>query len=163
MRFRLTRNSAIVLATLLAFCSLNFSQLPCCGAESDDSKTHNKLVEHPAASIGAPIDKYSEALRDYKRDLNRKIKRSWLPPKDGRHAVVRFSLNRNGEVGNLAISVSSGCMASDQSALNAVKLAQPFRAIPIELPAPLDAEFDFHSYVNEYSRQKPSGVSLRSR
>lgn len=161
--FLLTRFSVLVLAALLVFCCINFSQLPCCGAEGDDSKTNNELVEHPAAAIGAPIDKYSEVLRAYKRDLNRKIKRSWFPPKDGSHAVVSFSLNRRGEVSNLAIYQSSGSMASDESALNAVKLAQPFRAIPMELPAPLDAKFDFQFYVNEYSFRMVPGVSLRSR
>jgi TonB family protein len=77
--------------------------------------------------------------------------------------VVRFYLNRKGEVSGLGLSVSSGDKFSDEAALNAVKHAQPFSAIPKELPAPLEAEFNFKIYDDRDSLQKPPGLTLRAR
>lgn len=64
---------------------------------------------------------------------------------------------------SLFISESSGDKASDEAALNAVKHAQPFGAIPKELPAPLEAEFNFKIYEDRNSLQRPPGLTLRVR
>jgi TonB family protein len=146
----------------MALCCINFCQLPCCGAETEKANMSCELEDRstdfrPLQSAGD-----SEVLRGYGRGISHWIKRCWYPPKDGRHPVVRFSLNRNGEVSNLGLSVSSGDRFSDEAAINAVKHAQPFRAIPKELPAPLEAEFNFKIYGNPNSRQKAPGLTLRA-
>lgn len=153
-----TSNFATIVA-VLAFASVSLSQLPCCGAEGDKADLKCELEHRSTDSRSNQNERYSRAMRVYKCDLEHRIKRRWFPPKDGSPAVVRFSLSRNGEASNVSLLISSGETFSDQAALNAVKLAQPFKAIPKELPAPLEAEFNFWLYSN--SGQKPPGLTLR--
>jgi TonB family protein len=157
-----TSNFATIVAVLV-FAFISLGQLPCCGAEGDKSDLNCDMAirspdSRPVQNVGD-----SEVLRGYKRGISHRIMRCWYPPKDGRHAVVRFYLNRKGEVSGLGLSVSSGDKFSDGAALNAVKHAQPFRAIPKQLPAPLEAEFNFKIYDDRNSLQKPPGLTLRAR
>lgn len=154
-----TSNFATIVA-VLAFASVSLSQLPCCGAEDDKANVGCESEDRSTDSRPVQSAGDSEVLRGYKRGISHRIMRCWYPPKDGRHPVVRFSLNRNGEVSNLGLAVRSGDKASDEAALNAVKHAQPFRAIPKELPAPLEAEFNCQIYGNRNSRQKLPGLTL---
>ena len=156
-----TSNLATIIAVLV-FAFISLGQLPSFGAEGDkpDRNCDMAVVSPDSRPVQSAGD--SEVLRGYGRGISQRIKRCWYPPKDGRHPVVRFSLNRNGEVSNLGLSVSSGDKFSDEAALNAVKHAQPFRAIPKELPAPLEAEFNCQIYGNPNSRQKAPGLTLRA-
>jgi periplasmic protein TonB len=65
-------------------------------------------------------------------ELQRRVKRNWIPPEQGnsRRSVLRFSISRNGEVSNLRIGKSSGNPDSDAAAMDAVRRAAPFRALP---------------------------------
>ena len=146
-------------AAVFVFCFISLAQLPCCGAEDDKSDLKCELEHRSTDSRSNQNERYSRAMRVYKCDLEHRIKRRWFPPADGSPAVVRFSLSRKGEVSNVSLLISSGERFSDQAALNAVKLAQPFKAIPKDLPAPLEAEFNFWLYSN--SGQKPPGLTLR--
>lgn len=161
MILQLASNSVILVVVLMALCWSNICQLPCCGAEGDKANVGCESEDRSTDSRPVQSAGDSEVLRGYKRGISHRIMRCWYPPKDGRHPVVRFSLNRNGEVSNLGLSVTSGDKASDEAALNAVKHAQPFRAIPKELPAPLEAEFNCQIYGNRNSRQKLPGLTLR--
>lgn len=160
---QLARNFVILVVVLMALCCINVCHLPCCGAEGDKSDLNCDMAVRSPDSRLVQSAGDSEVLRAYKRGISHRIKRCWYPPKDGRHPVVRFDLNRNGEVSNLGLSVSSGDKFSDEAALNAVRHAQPFRAIPKELPAPLEAEFNCQIYGNPNSRQKAPGLTLRAR
>jgi TonB family protein len=158
----LKRSNFATIVAVLVFAFISFGQLPCRGVEGDKANVsceleHRSTDSRPVQSAGD-----SEVLRGYRRGISHRIMRCWYPPKDGRHPVVRFSLNRKGEVSNLGLSVSSGDKFSDEAALNAVKHAQPFRAIPKELPAPLEAEFNCQIYGNPNSRQKAPGLTLRA-
>ncbi len=157
-----TNNFATIIAVLV-FALISIGQLPSSGAEGDKSDLNCDMAVRSPDSRLVQSAGDSEVLRAYKRGISHRIKRCWYPPKDGRHPVVRFDLNRNGEVSNLGLSVSSGDKFSDEAALNAVKHAQPFRAIPKELPAPLEAEFNCQIYGNRNSRQKAPGLTLRVR
>lgn len=157
---QLARNFVILVVLVMALCCIKLCQLPGCGAEGDKASMSCELEDRSTDSRPAQSDRYSKSLRGYKCDLDHRIKRCWFPPKDGKPAVVRFNLSRKGEASNLVLLMSSGERFSDEAALNAVKLAQPFKAIPKELPAPLEAEFNFRLYSN--SGQKPPGLTLRA-
>jgi len=160
---QLASYSVILVVVLMALCCINICQLPCCSAEGDKANVGCELEVRSIDSRPVQSAGDSEVLRGYKRGISHRIMRCWYPPKDGRHPVVRFSLNRNGEVSNLGLSVSSGDKASDEAALNAVKHAQPFRAIPRGLPAPLEAEFNFKIYDDRNLLQKAPGLTLCAR
>jgi TonB family protein len=157
-----TSNLATIVAVLV-FAFISLGQLPSCGAEGDKANVSCELEVSSTDSRPVQSAGDSEVLRAYRRGISHRIKRCWYPPKDGRHAVVRFSLSRNGEVSGLGLSVSSGDKFSDEAALNAVRHAQPFRAIPKELPAPLEAEFNFKIYDDRNFPQMAPGLTLRAR
>jgi TonB family protein len=135
----------------------------CFGADSEDSGKIYELVEQSANTTNVASNSYNKILGNYRTDLSRKIKRCWFPPKDGRGGVLRFTLNRSGEVSNLSLRFSSGITASDEAVLNAVRLAMPFKAVPPELPAPLEVELELRSYTSQPPKGKPDGMILRSR
>lgn len=110
---------------------------------------HEKLVKSGARlggsedSINPPADAYSAALREYKRQVNAKVKRVWLAPKDGCKVLIRFSLGSGGEVSNISLYRPSELRISDQAGLQAIERARPLPPIPAALPSPLDAIFSF--------------------
>jgi len=78
-------------------------------------------------------------------DLQRRIKRAWLPPKEHEsdRVVLVFRVHRGGEVSDLKIQKSSGVGVSDQAALDAVQHAAPFRPLPAGPNNFIDLEFTF--------------------
>ncbi len=77
-------------------------------------------------------------------DLQRRIKRSWFPPKGPtQKTVLRFSINQNGTMSDLKLQTSSGISTYDQAALTAVKNAAPFRRLPEGAPSSVNVEFTF--------------------
>jgi protein TonB len=54
-------------------------------------------------------------------------------------AVVRFALNRAGDVVSSALAKSSGNAALDQEALAILRRANPFPAFPVEKPGAQDS------------------------
>lgn len=161
MTFLASKKSSFLLMAIFVLGASNIVLCPCCGAESDLSRKSYELVEH--ATANGSIDSYSEILGNYRKYLSRKIKRCWFPPKDGGGGVVRFVLERDGEVSNLSLCISSGMAAGDESVLKAVRLAQPFKIIPQELPAPLEVELDLHYYGSQLPDYKSPGLILRTR
>ena len=59
----------------------------------------------------------------YMADLQRRVKRSWFPPKgnESKRVVVVFKIDRNGNMSNLRLEKSSGLAIADTAALKAVK------------------------------------------
>lgn len=70
------------------------------------------------------------ALLPYRRDMERRIKRAWFPPLDGKGVTVKFMLKEDGSVDQVRISKSSGLAEGDQAAIKAVQMAAPFRRLP---------------------------------
>jgi TonB family protein len=96
---------------------------------------------------------------EYMADLQRKIKRAWLPPRqpDSRQVIVTFKIHRNGEFSHLRLSQSSGNADSDKAAMAAVERAAPFRPFPPACPEDeVDIEFTF-----DYKVFSGSGVYRR--
>lgn len=81
----------------------------------------------------------------YMAELQRRIKRAWIPPRDGSSRKVRvmFQIFTNGEVGRVQLVQGSGIALADQAATKAVENAAPFAHLPAGSPASIDVEFTF--------------------
>ncbi|MBX9689706.1 MAG: TonB family protein [Candidatus Obscuribacterales bacterium] len=104
----------------------------------------------PLNAPGRPGDDQAKAAKDpdftqFMIELQRKIKRSWFPPKEyqSRRVKVLFKVHQNGQLSNLRVTQSSDVAVADQAALNAVESAAPFRHLPDGAPENVDIEFTF--------------------
>ncbi len=74
-----------------------------------------------------------EDFSEYMDGVRRKIQKSWCPPecleKDG-HALIKFSITRQGDIYAAQILESSGDKFYDASAIEALKKAAPFDNFP---------------------------------
>ncbi len=79
----------------------------------------------------------------YTQEVKQRVKQSWIVAehKSGLTAVVRFGILANGEVVGVELAERSGDIVFDESAIRAVRKANP-------LPPPPEA------YRNEFTRQK---------
>jgi TonB family protein len=102
----------------------------------------------PGNPNGSPgIDAIREPdFGPYMRELQRRIKRNWDPPRgnESKRVVVVFKIARDGQLLELRIKASSGIPSSDRAAKSAVELASPFRQLPPEYKGnDVDIEFTF--------------------
>ncbi|MBX9722732.1 MAG: TonB family protein [Candidatus Obscuribacterales bacterium] len=92
-----------------------------------------------------PESQHNPDFTLYMQEIQRRIKRSWFPPKDmqKRRVKVMFKVHTSGDMSNLRISDSSGFAVADQAALKAVEAAAPFHHLPAYSPENVDIEFTF--------------------
>jgi len=82
----------------------------------------------------------------YMRELQRKIKRRWNPPRGNKskRVVLLFKLSKDGRLLDLKVHTASGQPESDRAAVEAVKAAAPFRPLPPEYRGDdIDIQFTF--------------------
>jgi TonB family protein len=81
----------------------------------------------------------------YMADLQRRIKRAWIPPKyhESNRVVVIFKIHKSGELSHLRLVTSSGSAIVDQAAMRAVEAAAPFRSLPVGADDDVDVQFTF--------------------
>jgi TonB family protein len=84
-------------------------------------------------------------FREYMADLERRIRRAWVPPRlpYSKQVVLIFSISTSGELSNLRLSKSSGVSEVDEAALKAVQNAAPFRQLPKGADDKVDIQFTF--------------------
>ena len=80
-----------------------------------------------------------DALREpdfgpYMRELQRKIKLNWDPPKgnESKRVVLLFKIAKDGRLLSCRVFKSSGLQSADAAALKAVELTAPFKPLPAE-------------------------------
>ena len=105
-------------------------------------------VGNPGGGGGAPgIDSIREPdFGPYMRELQRRIKMNWDPPKgnESKRVVLLFKIARDGRLLSARVFKSSGVPGSDKAALNAVELTAPFRPLPADFRGPsIDIQFTF--------------------
>lgn len=91
------------------------------------------------------------AMRDpdfgpYMRELQRRIKMNWDPPKgnESKRVVLIFRISRSGRLLSIKTLKSSGVAAADRAAINAVQLTAPFKPLPPEYKKEsVDVQFTF--------------------
>lgn len=103
---------------------------------------------NPGGGGGAPgIDSIKEPdFGPYMRDLQRRIKRNWEPPKgnESKRVVLLFKIARDGRLLSVRVFKSSGLPNADRAALSAVELTAPFRPLPADFKGKsIDIQFTF--------------------
>ncbi|MGD9682915.1 MAG: TonB C-terminal domain-containing protein [Candidatus Obscuribacterales bacterium] len=86
----------------------------------------------------------------YMVNLQRQIKRHWFPPKGDktRYAKAKFKIKKDGALGStITISEFSGIKRFDDAAIEAIKSASPFEALPDGSPDFVEIEFTFNYNV----------------
>lgn len=84
----------------------------------------------------------------YIEDLQRRIKRTYHPPKESQFAagaIVQFTILKSGAITNLKVYKTSGKEDSDRAALKAVEEAAPFA--PLASADPLNIQFTFGNWL----------------
>jgi TonB family protein len=104
---------------------------PQAGARPDDTK---------AIGTGKSVE-----FGPFMADLQRRIKKAWLPPRapSSANCVIVFNVHLNGEMSGLRVQRSSGIAAYDNAALKAVEDAAPFRHLPEGATEAVDVQFTF--------------------
>lgn len=129
--------------------------IPAMSASSDAQVSSSSIASIASISNGAPGNNSGplgvDALREpdfgeYMKDLQRRIKESWRPPRgnESKRVVVVFQVNRDGKLMDVRITHSSGEPLADQAAIVAVQRVFPFKPLPQEYAEPdIDIEFTF--------------------
>jgi len=111
----------------------------------------------PGNPMGAPgIDAIREPdFGPYMKDLQRRIKMNWTPPKgnESKRVVLLFQISRDGRLLGVKVKNSSGLPAADQAAIQAVQLTAPFKPLPPNYrSSSVDIQFTFDYNVFGASR-----------
>ncbi len=112
---------------------------------------------NPGGGGGAPgIDALKEPdFGPYMRELQRRIKMNWDPPKgnESKRVVLLFKIAKDGRLLSCKVNKSSGLQSADQAALKAVELTAPFRPLPADFRGQsIDIQFTFDYNVFNASR-----------
>lgn len=103
---------------------------------------------NPGGGRGAPgVDSIAEPdFGPYMRELQRRIKMNWDPPKgnESKRVVLLFKIAKDGRLLSVRVFKSSGVPNADKAALNAVELTAPFRPLPADFRgSSIDIQFTF--------------------
>jgi len=115
-------------------------------------------IGNPGGGGGAPgIDAIREPdFGPYMRELQRRIKLNWDPPKgnESKRVVLLFKIGKDGRMLSCRVFKSSGLQSADQAALRAVELTAPFRPLPADFKGEsIDIQFTFDYNVFNASRR----------
>ena len=80
------------------------------------------------------------------RELQRRIKMNWDPPKgnESKRVVLLFKIAKDGRLLSCSVFKSSGLPSADKAAINAVQATAPFRPLPAEFRgSSIDIQFTF--------------------
>jgi TonB family protein len=114
------------------------------GRDGDGAKGSANATDRPYGrpSVAAQAD---VDFGPYMADVQRRLKRSWFPPKgyESKRVVVVFRIHRDGYMSNLRLDHSSGVAIADQAALEAVRNAAPLHPLPAGAADDVDIQFTF--------------------
>ena len=124
---------------------------------SGGSSSGTGNLGNPGGGGGAPgIDALREPdFGPYMRELQRRIKMNWDPPKgnESKRVVLLFKIAKDGRLLSCRVNKSSGLPSADQAALKAVELTAPFRPLPADFKGQsIDIQFTFDYNVFNASR-----------
>lgn len=92
------------------------------------------------------VNKLNKYFNSYIKRINKIIKLNWEPPYPtiGTSTIVRYTLNKKGEISNIKIVKSSGILQNDESAVKAIKISSPLPPLPEKYQGTsIDLEFHF--------------------
>ena len=119
-----------------------------------DNNTFNNSSK-PAITQKQELNDNSSSvdIYPYMRDLDRRIRLNWNPPrgKVSNNVVTFFTITKDGKVTNIKILESSGSKAADDAAINAIYATNPARPLPADFSGDhIDVSFTFHYAGNDY-------------
>lgn len=118
-------------------------------ATADTGENRANRQEGRTATGGAG-GRSTAAVASWRSQVQAAILRNKPAPDNDREGVARvgFSVARNGGLGGLRLTVSSGSAALDAAALAAVRRAAPFPAVPDDVDAPVSLEVPIRFQIN---------------
>ena len=127
------------------------------GSQLSRGSSGSGNLGNPGGGGGAPgIDALREPdFGPYMRELQRRIKLNWDPPKgnESKRVVLLFKIAKDGRLLSCRVQKSSGMPSADQAALKAVELTAPFRPLPADFKGQsIDIQFTFDYNVFNASR-----------
>ncbi|MBC8000194.1 MAG: TonB C-terminal domain-containing protein [Leptolyngbya sp.] len=106
--------------------------------------------EKPANPAGSSVpptvtSSTQDIYGTYMASLQNKLRQAWLPPlgKENMKVSVLFHISKSGAVSGLVVTRPSGAPDADLAALNAVRTAAPFGALPEGAKDPTPIQFTF--------------------
>jgi TonB family protein len=98
---------------------------------------------------GSNGDSEEVDMGPYMRDLQKRIKAHWFPPKgnENKRIKVSFKIYKDGHIGSVKLVVSSGVGSADDAATTAVQEAAPFGTLPAGVGDDVDINFTFDYHV----------------
>lgn len=113
-----------------------------------------------AYNLGFSIKEIQVDLSAYMREVERKIKNHWHPPKSdtSKQVIAVFKVARDGSVSHLKILEQSGVAGLDAASIAAVQQAAPFAQLPKGAPKVIDIQFCFEYNVKGSGSGGRAGV-----
>lgn len=115
------------------------------------SRSGSGYSGNPSGGSGVSgIDSVRDAdFSAYTKYVERRIKMYWEAPEgsENKTAVIFFKIGKDGKLLSRSIRKSSGISKYDQSAINAIELAAPFKPLPVNYKAsdyPINFTFDYN-------------------
>lgn len=122
-------------------------------AENDTFIIDEKLPNLDKAATNNETRSNSSYWGPYMRDLQQRVKRNWILPKEvsQKHivATVNFTVDRSGRLLDCKITKSSGIPEADKAVKDAIEKTAPFRPLPKEFKGystPIEFTFDNTQY-----------------
>ena len=115
------------------------------GTSSGNGNIGNPGPGNPNGAPGIDAVKQPD-FGPYMRELQRRIKMNWDPPKgnESKRVVLLFSIAKDGRLLGVKVLKSSGLQAADRAAVSAVELTAPFKPLPSEYKrSSVDIQFTF--------------------
>jgi TonB family protein len=117
------------------------------GSSSNSSSMGNPQAgnsPNPGVDVAQDVD-----FGPFMADLERRIKRNWVPPRgsESRKVVLMLFIARDGNVIKIDVKKSSGDAEADESAKQAVVASLPFLALPPQFKEdilPVEFAFDYN-------------------
>ena len=126
---------------------------------SETNKSYNKLKQSYSNQNMSQSDNQIDNVDfgPYMRELQRRIKQNWHPPKgqESRRVVLLFKIAKDGSLLSCKVDKTSGIPNVDQAAIDAVKLTSPFKSLPANYKgSSVDIQFSFDYNVFNSNNQK---------
>ena len=98
-------------------------------AKNPDRILVKDIKKDPSVNQTKDVD-----FNPYMKDLQRRIKSNWNPPKSttSKRVEAIFRISKSGELLNLKIKTSSGDSSTDEAAILAINKTKPFLPLPLE-------------------------------
>ncbi len=107
----------------------------------------------------SPSDTQEADFGPYLADLQKRIKKSWFPPRgnESKRITVKFKIHKDGDITGVKLEKSSGFSLADDAALEAVEKAAPLPPLPPGADSELVIKFTFDYNVFNGGAQSAAG------